>query len=161
MKKFIALLCVGAIALAGVNGFDAQAKKKKNTKKPAKIEKVAPAPKAEQTQPECQGKEGCDKMKSGCQKINKVEGRQLKKADSKGLMKVDSKGGNKLECKDKAGECKEMKGECGKGECGKGECKEGEHKCAHQSPCCKEGACKKNGECGKEKCKDPNGNCCK
>lgn len=69
-------MCVGAIALAGINGFDAQAKKKRTTKKVAKTEKVAPVNKAEQAKPECQGKEGCDKMKADCPKMNKVEGKK-------------------------------------------------------------------------------------
>ncbi len=169
MKKFIALMCVGAIALAGINGFDAQAKKKRTTKKVAKTEKVAPVNKAEQAKPECQGKEGCDKMKADCPKMNKVEGKKLnglKKMDAKDVKKADciekkaefgknAECGKKAECDKKAGECKDMKAECGKGECKK------DHQCAHQSPCCKEGACKKDGSCGKDKCKYDNENCCK
>ncbi|MBP5687945.1 MAG: hypothetical protein J6X22_04800 [Muribaculaceae bacterium] len=164
MKKFIALMCVGALALTCVNGFNAEAKKKKTNRRVAKTEKVAPVANAE-AQPECQATLGCEKMKGDCKNLKKDETKGLKKV---GMLKKNDCKEVKGECKDMKGECKdmkgecgkEMKGECGKGECGKGECKEGEHKCAHQSPCCKEGKCKKDGECGKEKCKDPNGKCC-
>ena len=162
-------MCVGAIALAGINGFDAQAKKKRTNKKVAKTEQVAPATSTEQAQPECQAPQGCEKSgetkqlkKVQAKGLKMTEGRELKKGDCKELMKgeCDKKAG---ECDKKAGECGKKAGDCKemKGECKGGECKGGEHKCAHQSPCCKEGPCKQDGSCGKPKCKEDKENCCK
>lgn len=155
MKKFIALLCVGAIALAGVNGFDAQAKKKKATKKVAKTERVATVKNAEQPKTDCQGTKNCEKKDAACPKLTKADGKTLKKAEGREMKKAECKG-MKSECKDMKNECKEKAGEC-KG----GECKKGEHKCAHKNPCCSDGACKMDGSCGKEKCKPGSEACCK
>lgn len=155
MKKFIALLCVGAIALAGINGFDAQAKKKKASKKIAKTEKVAQVNKNEKAVTECQAT-SCE-TKENAPKAAKFENNKLKKVDGKEMKKVDCKGGKMKDCK--GGEMKDCKGGEMK-DCKGGECKK-DHQCAHQSPCCKEGGCKKDGSCGKEKCKYQNENCCK
>ena len=80
--------------------------------------------------------------------LQKMELRDAKKCDGKQL-KACEKGEVKKECckKEGAKNC-EMKAQ-------------GEHKCAHKSPCCKEGACKMDGSCGKEKCKPGSDKCCK
>ena len=169
MKKFIALMCVVALALAGVNDAAAKTKKVRKNAPKAKVEvlKTAKSPKVKTEIPCDKDKECSDKVKaaSHCNKA-KVEG-QCEKVKAEGQCeKVEMKNGGlkklnkatkmslkKADCKEMKGECKDMKGDCK--DCEK------KNECSHQNPCCKEGACKKDASCGKEKCKANPEACCK
>ena len=177
-------MCVVAVALAGVNGFDAQAKKKVNRRatKGTKTELVKKAAEhgcleeaAEAVSNNKAGnRHGKECIKKGpkgavgavkddvkdCGK-EAVMGNKLQKADCKDLKKMDLK---KADCKDmKKDGCKEMKGECMKEM--KGECKghEGKGECHEMKGDCKEmkEECMKKGECHEMKgeCKDMKADC--
>ena len=150
MKKLIALMCVGALALAGVNGLEAKTKVKK-AKRIAKTEQVCKDKVAN-----CE-KAVCDKeiKKDDCCEKKDMKINKLQKADCKKM------GDAKLRKAEIKGDCKEMKGECQDkktADCNK--CEKA-HECSHKSPCCKEGACKMDRSCGKEKCKPGSEQCCK
>lgn len=179
MKKFIALMCVVALALAGVNDAAAKTKKiRKNapkakvevlkTTKSQKVKTEIPGEKAKECSDKVKAASHCDKAKAEgkCEKAEgkcqKAEGKcekaevkkgglkKLNKAENMSLKKGDIK---KADCKEMKGECKDMKGDCK--DCEK------KNECSHQNPCCKEGACKKDASCGKEKCKANPEACCK
>lgn len=167
MKKFIALMCVVALALAGVNDAAAKTKKVRKVANKAKVEvlKTAKSPKVKTEIPGEKGKEcSADKVKaeSNCDKAKaegKCEKAEMKKGGLKKMNKSEKMSLKKNDLK-KADCCKEMKGEC---KDMKGDCKDCEKKneCSHQNPCCKEGACKKDASCGKEQCKANPEACCK
>ena len=150
MKKLIALMCVGALALAGVNGLEAKTKVKKSRKvaktEMVKNEKVA----CDKAKADCKDAKDCDKAKAECKDAKdcdkaKFERKDFKKVEGKDLKKTDAKA------------CDKAKADCNN--CAKKA--EGGHKCAHKNPCCKDGACKMDGSCGKEKCKAGSEACCK
>lgn len=163
MKKFLALMCVGALALCVTTGFEAEAKAKKS-KRTAKTERISN--KAVVDENACdKAVNECQKQEAGCKEAKACDKLDGKPCDKK-AMKIGKFDGNKLnkkalngkkhsELKLKENGCEKKMGDCKK------ECKGEEHKCEHKSPCCKEGPCKMDGSCGKPQCKPDSKECCK
>jgi len=148
MKKFLAIICAGVLALGTGAGFSVEAKVKKSTKKITKKEKVVTAKKAAKAdadlkviktdqacEKKCEGKAECKEMKATEVKFQKADSKDVKR-----LQKVDKKFVKKADCKKEAEHKCDKKGhECNGHECEKGT----EHKCVKKGHECTGHECEK------------------